>query len=49
MVAAITSLGSVGEFDVDWDSNAAKAMRKAAIGLSRRLGYGAMPTIDAED
>ena len=27
MVAAITSLGSVGEFDVDWDSNAAAAMR----------------------
>lgn len=49
MVAAITSLGSVGEFDVDWDSHAAAAMRKAAAGLSRRLGYGAMPAGDVED
>ena len=49
MVASITSLGSVGEFDVDWDSDTAKAMRKTAIGLSRRLGYGAMPAGAEED
>lgn len=40
MVAAITSLGSVGDFDVDWDSPAAKAMKEAGSVLSRRLGYG---------
>lgn len=39
MVAAITSLGAVGEFDVDWESSAAISMRKAAIELSHRLGY----------
>ncbi|WP_306605846.1 IclR family transcriptional regulator [Azonexus sp.] len=43
MVAAITSLGSVGEFDVDWESETAKAMLKAANDLSHRLGYGNMP------
>jgi len=40
MVAAITSLGAVGEFDVEWDSPVAKAMRATALGLSQRLGYG---------
>lgn len=40
MVAAITSLGAVGEFNVEWDSPLANAMRAAALGLSRRLGYG---------
>ena len=39
MVAAITALGSVGEFDVDWDSPVAAAMRAAAAQLSQRLGY----------
>lgn len=38
MVAAITSLGTMGEFDVDWDSTVAKAMTEAAATLSRRLG-----------
>lgn len=42
MVAAITSLGSVGEFDVEWDSPAAQAMRQAAADLSHRLGHGNM-------
>lgn len=42
MVAAITSLGPVGEFNVEWDSPAAKAMQEAANALSMRLGYGAM-------
>lgn len=41
MVAAITSLGSTGEFDVDWDSPVAKAMKSAASELSARLGYAA--------
>ena len=40
MVAAITSLGSVGEFNVEWDCTLAKAMRAAAGNLSRRLGHG---------
>jgi len=39
MVAAITSLGSVGEFDVEWDSPTARAMQQAAADLSHRLGY----------
>lgn len=43
MVAAITSLGSVGEFDVEWDSATGKAMLKAAADLSHRLGYGNIP------
>lgn len=38
MVAAITSLGTMGEFDVAWDSTVAKAMTEAAATLSRRLG-----------
>jgi DNA-binding IclR family transcriptional regulator len=42
MVAAITSLGSVGEFDVEWESETAKAMIKAAQDLSFRLGCGHM-------
>ncbi len=42
MVAAITSLGAVGEFSVEWDSPVAKAMKSAATTLSHRLGYGAM-------
>lgn len=40
MVAAITSLGSVGEFDVEWDSKVATSMIAAANTLSHRLGYG---------
>lgn len=43
MVAAITSLGSVGEFDVDWDSPVALAMKTAAANLSSRLGYAKQP------
>ena len=42
MVAAITSLGPMGEFDVEWDSPAAKAMREAAMALSKRLGFGSL-------
>lgn len=40
MVAAITSLGSMGEFNVEWDSPVAKAMLDAAKTLSHRLGFG---------
>lgn len=40
MVAAITSLGSIGEFDAEWESPVAKAMIAAAKELSHRLGHG---------
>ena len=40
MVAAITSLGSVGEFNVEWDSPVSTAMLNAASALSKRLGFG---------
>ena len=40
MVAAITSLGIIGNFDMDWNSPMAQATRDAAATLSRRLGYG---------
>ncbi len=40
MVAAITSLGTMGEFNVEWDSPVAKAMMNAAQSLSLRLGHG---------
>jgi len=39
MVAAVTSLGTSGEFNVEWDSPVAKAMLAAAGTLSTRLGY----------
>ena len=39
MVAAITSLGPVGEFDVEWDNPIAKTMQEAAMDLSRQLGH----------
>lgn len=42
MVAAITSLGSIGEFNVEWDSPVAKAMLEASKTLSHRLGHGGM-------
>lgn len=40
MIAAITSLGTMGEFNVEWDSPVAKAMMNAAQSLSLRLGHG---------
>ena len=43
MLAAITSLGIIGNFDLDWDSPMALATRDAAATLSRRLGHGAAP------
>ncbi|MFC5303279.1 IclR family transcriptional regulator [Azospira restricta] len=39
MVAAITSLGSVGNFDTEWNSPLALAIKEAAHALSLRLGY----------
>lgn len=42
MVAAITSLGAIGEFDVEWESETAKRMLEAAAELSHRLGYGSI-------
>jgi DNA-binding IclR family transcriptional regulator len=39
MVAAVTALGPVGEFDVDWGTPLAGAMKAAAGALSERLGY----------
>lgn len=40
MVAAITSLGMVGHFDMAWDSQLASNIKEAAAALSKRLGYG---------
>ena len=42
MVAAITSLGSMGEFNAEWDSPVATAMISAARNLSQRLGHGSV-------
>lgn len=39
MVAAITSLGALGNFDTEWDSRIAKAVKKSAFNLSTKLGY----------
>lgn len=39
MVAAITALGSVGDFDVEWGNPVGEAMKEAAASLSRRLGH----------
>ena len=40
MVAALTQLGIIGSFDLDWDSPTARLTKDAAAALSRRLGYG---------
>ena len=40
MVAAITSLGTMGNFDTEWESPLAQSMKEAAKTLSQRLGYG---------
>lgn len=40
MVAAITSLGTIGHFDMEWDSPLANSIKEAAAALSRRLGHG---------
>ncbi|HCV12480.1 MAG TPA: hypothetical protein DGC76_02035, partial [Candidatus Accumulibacter sp.] len=42
MVAAMTLLGTIGSFDMDWDSPTAQLTREAAAALSRRLGHGGL-------
>lgn len=50
MVAALTSLGSVGEFSADWDSPVAVALSRTATELSARLGYNSdNPLLQAND
>jgi DNA-binding IclR family transcriptional regulator len=39
LVAVIAALGPQGQFDADWEGPAAKPLKDAADGLSRRLGY----------
>lgn len=39
MIAAITSLGTIGHFDTDWNSSLAHNIKDAALQLSRRLGF----------
>ena len=39
MVAAITSLGTMGHFKMDWDSPLATDIKDAAATLSKRLGH----------
>ncbi len=49
MVAAITSLGAVGDFNVEWDNDICKAMLKAAHSLSARLCAPVESTQQAPD
>jgi len=42
MVASITSLGPVGNFDNEWDSPLAQSIKEAAAALSKRLGHADM-------
>lgn len=39
MVAAVTSLGTIGHFDMEWNSPLARRIKEAAAALSRRLGH----------
>lgn len=39
MVASITSLGPIGNFDNEWDSPLAQSIKDAAATLSKRLGH----------
>lgn len=40
MAATITSLGTAGQFALEWDSPLAQEIKQAAATLSRRLGHG---------
>jgi DNA-binding IclR family transcriptional regulator len=40
MVAALTSLGTVGHFNMEWESPLVQSIKDAANKLSKRLGYG---------
>lgn len=44
MAAAITSLGTIGQFDMGWDSPLARSIKDAAAKLSKRLGCGRVKT-----
>ncbi|WP_291993687.1 IclR family transcriptional regulator [Candidatus Accumulibacter sp. ACC003] len=48
MLAAVTSLGIIGSFDLDWDSPMARDTREAAATLSRRLGHGSSDGVAGE-
>lgn len=48
MLAAITSLGTIGHFDTEWNSPLAESIKKAATTLSRRLGHGTSDNKDTE-
>ncbi|MEF8754546.1 MAG: IclR family transcriptional regulator [Accumulibacter sp.] len=48
MVAALTLLGIIGSFDLDWDSPTARLTKEAAATLSRRLGYGGGEAAEGE-
>lgn len=39
MIAAITSLGTIGHFDMEWNSPLAMHIKEAAATLSKRLGH----------
>jgi DNA-binding IclR family transcriptional regulator len=49
MVAAITSPGIIGNFDLDWDSPMAQSTREAAAALSRRLGQGSSESAGSQN
>ncbi len=49
MVAAITSLGIIGNFDIDWESPIAQSTREAAATLSRRLRHGSVDAANAHN
>lgn len=42
MIAAITSLGPIGNFDTEWESPLAHDIKQAAATLSKRLGHDLM-------
>ncbi|MBL0208007.1 MAG: IclR family transcriptional regulator [Propionivibrio sp.] len=44
MIAAITSLGTIGHFDMEWNSPLATHIKEAAATLSKRLGHGETET-----
>ncbi|MBL8397807.1 MAG: IclR family transcriptional regulator [Candidatus Accumulibacter sp.] len=49
MVAAITSLGIIDNFDLDWQSPTAQSTREAAAVLSQRLGFGSVGVVKRND
>lgn len=47
MVASITSLGPIGNFDNEWDGPLARSIKDAASVLSKRLGHGGTTNAEA--